>query len=135
MNFCAGLQVTNGMQITSGSCNGIPMGKIPSTNNMISAIITNPQPGDQLPANTPFNVSVQTQNLRAGFFVNPTTNYYTAPQDLDDNGNIIGHCHVSVQDIGDLRDRHVDRLVVLRRYHGADPVCPDGEAFIDDRLQ
>lgn len=103
MNFCAGEQLTNGMQINSGSCNGIPMGRIPAVSNMITAIITNPKPGDQVPAGTVFNISVQTRNLRAGFFVNPTTNYYTAPQDLDENGNIIGHCHITVQDIGDLR--------------------------------
>lgn len=91
------------MQITSGSCNGIPMGRIPASENMISAMITNPQPGDQVPADTTFNISVQTAHLKAGFFVNPTTNYYTAPQDLDDNGDVIGHCHITVQDIGDLK--------------------------------
>ncbi|KFY93770.1 hypothetical protein V500_03542 [Pseudogymnoascus sp. VKM F-4518 (FW-2643)] len=42
-------------------------------------------------------------HLKAGFFVNPTTNYYTALQDLDDNGDVIGHCHITVQDIGELK--------------------------------
>lgn len=78
------------------------MGNIPAVGNMISAIITNPQPGDKLTSDTTFNVSVQTVHLKAGNFVNPTTNYYTAPQDLDNNGDIIGHCHVTVQDIGAL---------------------------------
>ncbi|KFY66380.1 hypothetical protein V496_02073 [Pseudogymnoascus sp. VKM F-4515 (FW-2607)] len=103
VNFCSGQQLTNGMQITSGSCNGIPMGRIPASENMISAMITNPQPGDKVPADTTFSISVQTTHLKAGFFVNPTTNYYTAPQELDDNGDIIGHCHITVQDIGDLK--------------------------------
>ncbi|CAM1504639.1 Fc.00g022300.m01.CDS01 [Cosmosporella sp. VM-42] len=102
VNFCQGQEITNGKQITTGSCNGIPMGKIPAVSNMISAMITNPQPGDKIPSDTTFNVSVQTSHLRAGNFVNPTTNYYTAPQDLDGNGDIIGHCHVTVQDIGSL---------------------------------
>ena len=79
------------------------MGKIPATKNMISAMIANPITGDKIPADTTFNISVQTSHLSAGFFVNPTTNYYTAPQDLDKNGDIIGHCHVTVQDIGDLK--------------------------------
>lgn len=79
------------------------MGRIPATENMISAMITNPQPGDQVPADTTFDISVQTVHLKAGFFVNPTTNYYTSPQDLDDNGDIIGHCHITVQDIGALK--------------------------------
>tara|TARA_R110002060_G_scaffold54718_1_gene65341 strand:- start:131 stop:823 length:693 start_codon:yes stop_codon:yes gene_type:complete len=103
INFCSGQTITNGLQITAGSCNGIPMGKIPASKNMITAMITNPQIGDKVPADTTFNISVQTQHLNAGFFVNPTTNYYTAPQDLDKNGDIIGHCHVTVQDIGALK--------------------------------
>ncbi|KZL77138.1 ribosomal protein S17 [Colletotrichum tofieldiae] len=102
INFCAGQTITNGQQITAGSCNGIPMGKIPAQKNMISAIITNPQPGTKLQASTTFNVSVQTTHLKAGVFVNPTTNYYTAPQDLDGAGDIIGHCHVTIQDIGSM---------------------------------
>ena len=64
-------------------------------------MITNPKLGSKIPADTTFNISVQTAHLKAGNFVNPTTNYYTAPQDLD-NGDIIGHCHVTVQDIGSL---------------------------------
>lgn len=78
------------------------MGKIPATTNMISAIITYPLPGSTIRANTTFNVSVQTSHLAAGYFVNPNVGYYTAPQDLDDNGDILGHCHITVQDIGSL---------------------------------
>ena len=70
---------------------------------MISAMIVQPQPGDELPANTSFNASVQTLHLRAGFQANPSASYYTAPQDLDEHGDIIGHCHVTIQDIGSLR--------------------------------
>ncbi|KAK2767806.1 hypothetical protein FQN54_003965 [Arachnomyces sp. PD_36] len=103
INFCEGETITNGEQVTSGSCNGIPMGKIPATENMISAMITNPQAGATVPADSTFNISVQTSHLTAGFFVNPDTNYYTAPQDLDDNGDIIGHCHVTIQEIGSLQ--------------------------------
>jgi len=103
INFCSGQQITNGMQITAGSCNGIPMGKIPATKNMISAMIANPLSGATIPSGTTFNISVQTAHLDAGFFVNPTTNYYTAPQDLNNNGDIIGHCHVTIQDIGSIQ--------------------------------
>ncbi|PKS11605.1 hypothetical protein jhhlp_001755 [Lomentospora prolificans] len=102
INFCRDQEITNGRQITTGSCNGIPMGRIPAVSNMISAMITNPKSGSQIPADTTFDISVQTAHLNAGNFVNPTTNYYTAPQDLDGNGDIIGHCHVTVQDIDTL---------------------------------
>ncbi|KAG9231765.1 hypothetical protein BJ875DRAFT_344141, partial [Amylocarpus encephaloides] len=103
INFCQGQKVTDGKQVTDGSCNGIPMGKIPAVANMISAMITFPQPGDTVTADQTFNISIQTSHLDAGFFVNPTTNYYTAPQDLNQEGDIIGHCHVTVQSIGSLR--------------------------------
>lgn len=102
INVCAGQTLTNGRQLTTGSCNGIPMGRIPSTSNMISAIILHPLPTSTIPANTTFPITVQTRNLHAGFLVNPTTNYYTAPQELDEAGKILGHCHVVVQKLGDL---------------------------------
>ena len=103
INFCAGKVLTNGQQNRNGSCNGIPMGRIPATTNMISSIITYPQPGDKITPNTTFTIRIQTRNLRAGYLVNPSSSYYTAPQDLDENGNIIGHCHVTIQEIGTLR--------------------------------
>lgn len=76
------------------------MGRIPSKANMISAIILEPQTGQTVAANTPFKIRVQTQNLDAGAFTNPTITYYNAPQDLNGNGQIIGHCHVTLQDLG-----------------------------------
>ncbi|KAH7146760.1 hypothetical protein B0J13DRAFT_473598 [Dactylonectria estremocensis] len=103
INFCKGQQITNGVQVRTGSCNAIPMGRIPAVTNMISAMITNPKPGVTIKAGTTFNIQVQTSHLHAGVFTNPTTNYYTAPQNLDSNGDIIGHCHVTVQDIGSLK--------------------------------
>ncbi|GAB1320926.1 hypothetical protein MFIFM68171_11136 [Madurella fahalii] len=103
VNFCAGRTLTNGQQNRNGSCNGIPMGRIPSANNMISMIITSPQPGDRFKPMTTFFVKIQTRNLRAGFLANPSTNYYSAPQDLDENGDVIGHVHVTIQEIGSLK--------------------------------
>ncbi|KAG9249558.1 uncharacterized protein F5Z01DRAFT_494346 [Emericellopsis atlantica] len=100
INFCQGQDLTNGEQKQGGSCNGIPMGKIPSTNRMVSAIFTNPKNGDTIASNTGFTISVQMLNFAPGTFTNPDNTYYSAPQDLDGNGNIIGHTHVTVQDLG-----------------------------------
>ncbi|KAH8594990.1 hypothetical protein B0O99DRAFT_595033 [Bisporella sp. PMI_857] len=100
INFCAGETLTNGLQVQGGSCNGIVMGKIPSNNNMISAIIVNPSVADNLEANTDFDIQVQLTGLSAGSFTNAQKTYYSAPQDLDGQGRIIGHTHVSVQDLG-----------------------------------
>ena len=75
------------------------MGDIPSSNNMISTIITSPQPGQDLAANQAFTVDLQVQNLVAGSFTNADTTYYAAPQALS-NGNIVGHTHVTIQSLG-----------------------------------
>ncbi len=99
INFCSGKTLTNGLQVTGGSCNGIVMGDIPSSNNMISTIITNPGPGDTIPANQDFNINVQIANLVAGHFTNAQSTYYSAPQTLQ-GGNVVGHTHVTVQSLG-----------------------------------
>jgi hypothetical protein len=76
------------------------MGKIPSTSNMISAIITSPKPAENIAASTTFTISVQMKGLTAGSFTNAQATYYSAPQNLAGNGQIIGHTHVTVQDLG-----------------------------------
>jgi transcription initiation factor TFIID subunit 15 len=75
------------------------MGDIPSKNNMISAIITFPEVGTDVEADTTFDITVQVSNLEAGSFTNAQETYYSAPQALQ-NGNIVGHTHVTVQDMG-----------------------------------
>jgi hypothetical protein len=76
------------------------MGKIPSVDNMISSVLINPKPGEDLKANTTFNIQVQMTGLAAGAFTNAQLTYYSAPQNLDKSGKIIGHTHVTVQDLG-----------------------------------
>jgi hypothetical protein len=76
------------------------MGKIPAKTNMISSIIIFPAPGDVLDPLTTFDFSVQTRGLSAGAFTNAQLTYYSAPQDLDQSGQIIGHTHVTCQDLG-----------------------------------
>ncbi|KAK8178541.1 hypothetical protein BC567DRAFT_161118, partial [Phyllosticta citribraziliensis] len=100
INFCEGDTLTNGAQNKAGSCNGIVMGKIPAQSQMVSAIIVNPKPGEDIEANQAFDIKVQTSNLKAGAFTNPQTTYYAAPQDLDGGGDVIGHAHVVIQDMG-----------------------------------
>lgn len=99
INFCTGKTLTNGDQVKTGSCNGIVMGDIPATTNMISSMIIFPAPGQNIASATTFNISVQMDNLAAGNFVNADANYYSSPQQLS-GGNIVGHTHVTVQDLG-----------------------------------
>ncbi|KAJ3472509.1 hypothetical protein NLG97_g10931 [Lecanicillium saksenae] len=100
INFCQGKTLTNGAQVRTGSCNGIPMGNIPATTKMVSSVFINPQNGDNLPAKQDFDIQVQMINFAPGSFTNATTTYYSAPQDLNQQGVIIGHTHVTVQDTG-----------------------------------
>lgn len=76
------------------------MGDIPAKDKMVSAVITNPQTGVDVDANTDFDIAVTVTGLTAGNFVNPTTEYYTAPQAVGGDGQIIGHVHVTLQDMG-----------------------------------
>jgi hypothetical protein len=101
INFCAtvpNLPITNGQQIKTGSCNPAPMGIIAATTNMPSAKFVNPVNGQNVAAaNTPFNMTVAINNLETGNFVNADANYYSAPQQVNQQGDIIGHSHFTVQ--------------------------------------
>jgi len=103
INFCLtvpNLPITNGKQITSGSCNPAPMGMLPSTDNMPSAKFVFPTNGDNsLMEHTPFTVKLAIQNLQTGSFVNPEENYLAAPQQLNAQGQIIGHSHIVIESL------------------------------------
>jgi len=76
------------------------MGDIPAKNKMISSIILFPPNNGQVQEGQDFNISVQVNGLQAGAFTNAVATYYAAPQTLNGQGNIIGHTHVTVQDLG-----------------------------------
>ncbi|KAG9102611.1 hypothetical protein FRC06_001654 [Ceratobasidium sp. 370] len=99
INFCLtqNVPLTNGQQVKSGSCNAVPMGRIIGVDNMPSSKFSNPKNGDVIPANQAFTITMQIKNLVTGNFVNPNTNYYSAPQQVDGSGTCIGHSHVTVE--------------------------------------
>jgi hypothetical protein len=100
INFCLtvpNLPITNGKQITTGSCNPAPMGVIPSKDNMPSAKFVFPTNGATISAGTPFTIKMAVQNFESGNFVNPDENYFAAPQQVNAQGQIIGHSHVVVE--------------------------------------
>jgi len=66
---------------------------------MVSSIITFPQTGSVIPSDTTFTITVQMSNIVAGFFTDADATYYAGPQFLQD-GNVVGHTHVTVQDLG-----------------------------------
>lgn len=100
INFCSGKTLTNGLQQKQGSCNGVVMGEMPAQANMVSTIITSPVPGKEPAANQDFNVQVKIANMQLGTFTNPDSTYYSAPQQLGTGGDVIGHTHITIQDMG-----------------------------------
>ncbi|KAL4980429.1 hypothetical protein BDW66DRAFT_147372 [Aspergillus desertorum] len=103
INYCSKRVLTNGMPSEKGSCNGIVMGDIPADENMVSTIITFPLPGQLFPAHTPLVIEFRTSNLNTGFVTNPDSTLYSAPQALQD-GNIVGHVHITIQSLFDYRN-------------------------------
>jgi hypothetical protein len=102
INFCATvphLPITNGQQITTGSCNPAPMGVIPSTANMPSAKFKFPLNFASIAAHKTFTIALNIQGMETGNFVNAQQNYYSAPQQVNSAGQIIGHSHVVVESI------------------------------------
>ena len=101
INFCATTNkaITNGQQIKEGSCNPAPMGEIASFNNMPSSKFLSPKNNDKVAANKDFTIQMAIKNLETGSFVNPNTNYFAAPQQVNAQGNIKGHSHVVVEKI------------------------------------
>ncbi|KAI0296661.1 hypothetical protein BC826DRAFT_224428 [Russula brevipes] len=100
LSYPADLPITNGKQIKTGSCNPAPMGIIAATTNMPSSKFVSPKNGDDIAANTAFTIQMKINNLVTGNFVNAQSNYYSAPQQVDGSGTIVGHTHFTVQDVG-----------------------------------
>jgi hypothetical protein len=77
------------------------MGDIPAKTAMVSSMIVFPESGSQdVQSDVTFNITVQVSNLVAGQFTNADATYYSAPQQLQ-GGLILGHTHITVQDLGD----------------------------------
>jgi len=105
INYCltqAPLPITNGQQITTGSCNPAPIGTIPSVSNMPSSKFASPANGDTIAADTEFTITMNINNLDTGNFVNAQESYFAAPQQLNAAGQIVGHTHVVIEALSDL---------------------------------
>ncbi|KAI0799569.1 hypothetical protein BC629DRAFT_1496858 [Irpex lacteus] len=101
INFCASsnqkLPLTNGLQVTGGSCNPAPMGQIPSVNNLVGAKFQSPRNLDVIKSNTAFTINYAIAHLQTGSFTNAAKTYYAAPQQINNAGDVIGHSHVVIE--------------------------------------
>jgi transcription initiation factor TFIID subunit 15 len=65
---------------------------------MVSTIILSPKHNENIPdTNQDFDVTIAVDNLATGHFTNPNLTYYSAPQQLNDDGIVIGHTHITIQ--------------------------------------
>jgi hypothetical protein len=76
------------------------MGQLPAKNKMISLVFLNPQNAQTIKSGETFNITLQVNNLQAGSFTDADATYYAAPAKLNSAGILIGHVHVTVQDVG-----------------------------------
>lgn len=103
INFCIDKgALTNGTQIKNGSCNPIPMGQIASVNKVPSTKFQDPANLSTLKANQNFTIKMAVQNMGMGFFTNPDTTYFAAPAVLNQQGQYVGHSHVTVEKVDSL---------------------------------
>ena len=102
------------------------MGAIASTSNMPSAKFQSPKNMDTLKANETFTVNLAINNLATGNLVNADSNYFSAPQQLDSSGNIIGHSHVVIQNINGLTDTTVPDATDFAFFKGLNDAAVNG---------
>jgi len=73
------------------------MGQIPSTANMPSCKFVFPTNMGTVKSNTNFTIQVAITGMQTGFFVNAQQSYFAAPQQLNNQGQIMGHSHVVIE--------------------------------------
>ena len=134
INFCLTVPnqpITNGKQITTGSCNPAPMGSIPAVGNMPSAKFVVPANGDTIAANTAFTITMAIANMETGNFVNADENYFAAPQQLNGQGQIVGHSHVVVEQLTSLGQTTPTNPQVFAFFKGLNAAAVNGQLTAD----
>lgn len=84
------LPLTDGAQVASGSCNPVPMGVIGAQNRAPTSKFISPRNLDMIKADETFTIQMKINNLVTGNFVNAQANYFSAPQNTNSDGIIIG---------------------------------------------
>jgi hypothetical protein len=134
INFCATTNktLTNGKQVLEGSCNPIPMGIIASKQNIPSSKFMFPPNGDNsLIANTTFTILLNVINLETGKFTNAAETYYAAPQQVNAQGNVIGHTHVVIQKLDSLNQITPLDNTKFVFFKGVDAAAVDGKVQVE----
>ncbi|GAA5964714.1 hypothetical protein JCM8115_005704 [Rhodotorula mucilaginosa] len=129
INFCLtrnDLPLTNGNQVKTGSCNAVPMGIIAAANSAPASKFVNPKNLDVIPPNQDFTIEMAINNLETGNFVNAQTNYFSAPQATNAQGQIIGHSHVVIELIDSLTSTTVTDPTKFAFFKGLNDPAQNG---------
>jgi hypothetical protein len=78
------------------------MGQIPATTAMPSAKFQFPTNMQNIAANQAFTVKMAIANMETGNFVNAQQNYFAAPQQLNAQGQIVGHSHIVIEPLSSI---------------------------------
>jgi len=81
------------------TCSKTELGEIPLASKMPSTLILFPENASKLPANKSFTIKIKSINLHTGNFDNATSQYLLFSQQLDNNGLILGHIFVTIQQL------------------------------------
>ena len=107
------------------------MGVIASTSNMPSSKFSNPRNGATIAANQTFTVTMAINHLETGNFVNADSNYYSAPQQVNGAGDIIGHSHFVIQQLQSLdQDTPLDPST-FAFFKGVNTAAVNGAVSVD----
>jgi len=106
------------------------MGDIIPSTSMPAAKISFPQNFGTFPANTGFIFTMNIQNMVTGNFVNADTNYYGAPQQLQ-GGVVVGHSHVTVQQVDSLTSTTPLDPTVFAFFKGINTAAVNGELTVN----
>ncbi|KAF8525134.1 hypothetical protein BU17DRAFT_8818, partial [Hysterangium stoloniferum] len=130
INFCKGKDLTDGKQVTAGSCNPAPMGDIPSNDNMPSAKFAVPTLLQNFGENEAFTVTMNIKGMVTGNFVNAAANYFAAPQQLA-GGVIKGHSHVVIETLNGATDTTAQNPKVFAFFKGLNGAAVNGALTAD----
>jgi hypothetical protein len=107
------------------------MGVIPSSANMPSSKFVNPTNFGTIKANTAFTIEMAIRNMEAGFFVNAESNYFAAPQFLNQQGQIQGHSHVVIEQLSAIDQTTVTDPTKFVFFKGLNNKVQGGKLFAD----
>ncbi|EIN06845.1 hypothetical protein PUNSTDRAFT_72871, partial [Punctularia strigosozonata HHB-11173 SS5] len=107
INFCAGQTIHQGTQNPRGTCNPAPMGILVASNRIPSSKFVFPAHGSTLLSNSTFTIRLALWNVETGIIANETSNFLSAPQQVNTSGQVRGHARVVIEKLHSLEQTTV----------------------------